>query len=149
MVDFRIEGAEQLATLSRKFKASSDKALRSELSKALNRATKRSKAAIRVSAQRLPHRGGLAARIAASKIVVRNRTTGRGDPMLQLVTSNKHNIRAIDKGIVRHPVYGNRKQWVAQRVPAGFWSNPMRLNEADTQRELAAAMDELQRKLSR
>lgn len=147
--DFKIDGAKQLAELTRKFRSIEDKTVRRELSKSLTRATKRSKDAIRASArEKLPKRGGLAASIAASRISVRNKTASR-IAVLQLVTSNKHNIRAIDRGIVRHPVYGNRKKWATQKVPALFWTAPMRLNTANARRELAGALDELQRKLSR
>lgn len=37
------------------------------------------------------------------------------------VTRRRH-IRVIDRGTLRHPVYGNREAWVSQRVKPGFWS---------------------------
>lgn len=38
----------------------------------------------------------------------------------------KREVRAIDAGILRHPVFGNRDAWVAQKIRKGFWSDPVR-----------------------
>lgn len=37
------------------------------------------------------------------------------------VTRRRH-IRVIDRGTLRHPVWGNREAWVSQKVKPGFWS---------------------------
>jgi hypothetical protein len=34
-------------------------------------------------------------------------------------------VKAIDGGVLRHPLFGDRNQWVAQKVRSGFWSDPM------------------------
>ena len=145
----RIVGAEQLGKLSRRLKEAGDKELKRELFKALNRATKKPKAEARARAlTTLPRHGGLAKRVAASRFTTRNRTTRTGDAVLQLVAKGTVNVHSIDRGRVRHPVFGNRDRWVAQPVKPGWFSIPMKANERGTQREIAAALIELQRKLS-
>lgn len=37
------------------------------------------------------------------------------------VTRRRH-VRVIDRGTLRHPVYGNKERWVNQKVKPGFWS---------------------------
>jgi hypothetical protein len=145
----KIVGAEQLAKLSKRLKETGDKEVKRELYKALNRATKKPKAEARARALLiLPHRGGLAKRVAASRFTTRNRTTGKGDPSLQLIAKGTANIRGIDKGRVRHPVFGHPDRWTTQPVKAGWFSVPMKENEKEARREIASSLADLQRTLS-
>jgi hypothetical protein len=145
----KVVGAEQLAKLSRRLKETGDKEVKKELFKALNRATKKPKAEARARAlATLPHRGGLAKKVAASRFMTRNRTTGKGDPSLQLVAKGSVSIHAIDAGHVRHPVFGHPDRWVKQSVKAGWFSIPMKDNEKEARREIATSMADLQRTLS-
>ena len=41
----------------------------------------------------------------------------------------RRHIRVIDRGILRHPVYGNHEAWVAQRVKPGFWSEVLKQSD--------------------
>ena len=34
-------------------------------------------------------------------------------------------LEALDRGELRHPLYGNRKYWFSQSVRPGFWSRPI------------------------
>ncbi len=149
MTDFVITGAEQLQRLTRRIRDSGDKNLRRELAKALNRATKKPKADARANArQRLPRRGGLAELVAKSKLSTRNRTQGRGNPVLQIVAVNQDNIRNINAGTVRHPVFGHHDRWVNQPVTKGWFSDAMKGAAPEVRKELAVALSELERKLS-
>lgn len=146
-MNYKIEGADQLGKLSRKLRAAGDKELSRELSKALNRATKRARAGAKFNARRIGRRGGLARILASSTMSTKNQIDTEGTTALRIVTRGRIDIGRIDKGVVRHPVFGTKK-WVNQRVRPGWWSEPMRLNESETRRELAAALDDLQQKLS-
>lgn len=46
----------------------------------------------------------------------------------------RRHIGTIDRGILRHPVYGNPDVWVNQRVRPGFWRDPI-IDESDEARE--------------
>lgn len=70
--------------------------------------------------QKLPKRGGLANKVAASKYAVRTKAT---TVMFQMV--NPIDIKSFDEGLIRHPVFGNKNVWVEQKVTPGFWSDPI------------------------
>ena len=90
----------------------------------------------------LPRRGGLNQRIAASSISIRR---GRGS--LSVITSNGYQIQNIDRGQVRHPVYGNRGRWVSQTVSPNWWTKPitkaMPKIRRDVDRELQRILDQV------
>lgn len=58
-------------------------------------------------------------------------------------------IRAMDKGVLRHPVFGNRQVWVAQKVRPGFWSDPMREGGPAVRAEAANVIAETNAKIVR
>lgn len=80
----------------------------------------------------LPKRGGLAARVADSKFGTRT-----GPASVTFQTINPYEIKAIDRGKLRHKTFGHTP-WVNQPVSDGFWSKPTdkRLPE------IVAAVDE-------
>ena len=68
----------------------------------------------------MPKRGGLSARVANSKVSIRNATTGSNPRVAITVRGPKGAmaVGAMNAGNLRHPVFG-RKTWVSQHVPAG------------------------------
>lgn len=94
------------------------------------------------AATTLPKRGGLAARAART-----TRTTvsgGRG--VLRVRTRNTYESSSMmDRGTVRHPVFGNRKVWVNQRITPGWWSRPVKQHEDDMVRAADDAIEKLTR----
>jgi hypothetical protein len=78
------------------------------------------KAARANASSRLPHRGGLAALVAASEFEVVP-LHGRGVAGLR-VTNRAHDKR-IDKGQLRHPVWGHWRSIASQPVPPGWFSD--------------------------
>jgi hypothetical protein len=121
---YELKGPEDLARLSRVLKAVGDKDLQRELSKAIQAAMLPVREELPRSAQRLPRRGGLAARVAASKTRIQRRNTGRAVGV-RLRVDNEDNIRRIDKGTVRHPVFGRWRAGVKpQPVKPGWFTDP-------------------------
>lgn len=60
--------------------------------------------------------------------------------------SRGRKIRPMDKGVLRHPVYGRYRRtkrgrmpnpWVSQPIRPGFWSRPVREHKPRIQRELS------------
>lgn len=103
------------------------KPLKKELYKALNRAAWNLRKEARQEARdRLPSRGGLAGRVAKSRISVRRRFGSRSPRITIAATGNPvEQVRQIDRGFVRHPVWGDRETWVTQKVSPGWWTDPM------------------------
>lgn len=141
----RIEGAEQLTLLARKLRDAT-KELRSELYRGINRAAKPLKQDVRESALKiLPSRGGLAKRVAKSKIATKRRMSGVGAGV-RLVGTSGYDIGSINRGRVRHLTYGHQP-WVNQTVPTGFWTQPLTAGAPKVAKEIQEVMDDLTNKI--
>lgn len=148
-VELRIEGARNLEKLSKKLKAAGDATLRKELYAGINRATKPAKTAIKEAARReLPKKGGLNEFIAKSSVTTRTRGGGK-NPGVQIVAKKKgHDIRAIDRGRLRHPVWGNRRVWVTQQIKPGFFTDTIGAQINDLRRAVIKVLDDIARKVA-
>jgi hypothetical protein len=62
-------------------------------------------------------------------------------------TGKQSDLAAIDKGRVRHPVFGNRKVWVVQQVRPGFFSRPTDAAAERVRHEVFAVIDDIDRRL--
>ena len=128
MLDIQIRGAEEFGVLSRRLKAMGDdgKGLRKELYAGLNRAAKPAREAVKASIQsELPHRGGLADLIAGDTKVTFNKRGLGPNPSIRITSKSPHEIRKLNQGILRHPLFGNRKVWQSQKIPAGAFTDPI------------------------
>jgi hypothetical protein len=143
--DFEIAGGEQLAQLAKALKAVGDKELVRALYRAINRATKEARAAVRQAASdNLPRRGGLAKRVARSKIVTKRRLAGR-EASVSIVASSSYDIRGMNRGEVRHPLYGDREWWYDQPIPKakGWWSDTLADQAPNVREQLETEQAEL------
>ena len=142
-----ISGAEQLADLSRRLKAAGEKELQRELSKAVNAAVKNVRQVVKQSAMdRLPNRGGLAAR-AAKAASPRVRRNGNGVRVVAVGKKGMKDLVRLDGGEVRHPVFGNRSAFVGQAVVPGFWTRPMEETSEQARQEIQAAVEAILAKI--
>lgn len=148
-VSLKVEGADDLAVMAKVLRELGDKELRSELYRGLNRAMKKPKADVRKSATDvLPRRGGLNTRIAKSKLATKRRT-GTRTAGIRLVGTSGYDIGAVNRGRLRHPVYGNRHIWVTQTVTPGWWSKPLEASAPQIRKELVEVMDDLAHKVAK
>lgn len=144
-MEVRIEGAEQLRLLARKLRDAT-KELRSDLYRGINRAVKPLKQDVRESALKiLPKGGGLAKRVAKSKITTKRRVSGAGAGV-RLVGRSGYDIGSINRGRVRHLTYGH-EPWVNQAVPAGFWTQPLTAGGPKVAAEIQEVMDDITQKI--
>src|SRR5882757_3447026 len=121
----KVTGADRLARLGAALKDAGDKDMRRELFKAMQRAAKPMKAAARTAArEHLPRRGGLGERVAGSKFSAKTSASGK-NPGLRIIGAGDLDLPALDRGRVRHPVFGNRHNWVNQQIPVGWFTNAM------------------------
>ena len=141
MIDIKIQGAEDFHALSKALKIAGDKGLQRELSKGITSAMKPVTLAVRNSARTtLPQRGGLAARVAATPMRTIRRAGARS-ASIRLQARSSYHLGQLDRGLNRHPVFGNRKVWVTQRVTPGWWTRPTDAALPVAQREVMQAMD--------
>lgn len=145
-VDLRVEGAEQLEALARRLKEIGGKDLRRALLRGIERAVKPVKAAALVSAREsLPRKGGLNERVAKSRLSTKRRLSGQ-DVSVRLVASGG-DLRRLDEGRVRHPVFGHRKVWVTQEVQPGWFSRPAEAAAPLVRQELLAVFDDVREQI--
>ena len=125
-----ITGGEKLAALSRALRAAGETGLKRQLDQDVHKAVAPLPAAIRASAlATLPRRGGLAAKVAGSKVTIRRRS-GAVNPGIRVSTTHPFRIGKMDRGAFRHPVFADTSKtrdqwtWVEQKVPPGWWTTP-------------------------
>ena len=94
---------------------------------------------IKTGAQEMPQRGGLSALVQA-----------RGKASVALLGSSvalklrdKYSLRAMEAGRLRHPVYGNRKKWVTQPVPANAFSRAFQSGAPEARATVAQAVTDI------
>jgi hypothetical protein len=154
-VTVRTAGAAKLAQVAAVLVYSGDKGLQRELRRAASRMTKPLRAAARQGAlQILPHRGGLDEHVASTaRISTRVRLNSSKGFGLRIAGDSRDNLHRMDEqGIVRHPLFGNRKKWIDERIRPGWFTNPLILATNDIgPREIDKAIgdvaDALQRKI--
>ncbi len=151
MADFEVRGADDVDALVRRIRTHADaKAIRKELFAGLNRATKEVRADMKASiGPSLPSRGGLAALVMAK---VSLRTTAKSGKYagVSIVARHKdYDLRRLNAGRLRHPVFGNRRVWVEQTagVEPGFLDEAFKKNQADVARSVTRVMEEIARKV--
>ncbi len=128
MVDVHIDGGEQFADLARRLHAAAG---RDVIPRAIAEAvagTDHAQRAVEAGATRLPTRGGLAARVAHTQVMVRvvHGTSGLRVRFIAMANAVR-DPQAINRGRVRHPVYGRwTQQPLIQLVPAGFFTDSIK-----------------------
>jgi hypothetical protein len=149
-VDVTVTGADQLSQLARDLRAAGEKDLRRELLRGIQRAGKPLKAAARTAAlTELPSRGGLAERVAGSRWAVKTRTAGRGVGV-RVTGAGDLDLRSLNRGRLRHPLYGKRGHWFDQPVPPGWFDDAMQVAADEHVRdEILAAITAVRDKLGR
>jgi hypothetical protein len=148
-MELRIEGAENLSRLAVRLKDAGRNDLRKELLASIRTATKPTIAEVRASAlDTLPSRGGLAALIAASRMSTETRLSGKRVGV-RLRARNARNIRRMDKGRLRHPLFGNEKHWFTQSIPSGWFSEPIEKAAPEIRWEIGKGMARVTNKIAR
>src|SRR5215813_13006086 len=141
---------EQLTRLSAVLRGT-DRIEQRELQKAMRRlAAPLKKSARQGALQILPYRGGLAERVAAGRFSAQVRLVGKGAGV-RITASDRRsaNVNRMDDGSVRHPVYGNRRRWVTQRITPGWFTKPLLLDTPKVRDEIGRAIDDTARTMVR
>jgi len=141
-------GTEKLGRLAAAIRQAGDRDLQKELAKGLRRAIRPMQKEFRRGALGfLPYRGGLAEEVSASMRFSSKVSLGRNPSVRIIASLPGHDLAAMERGRLRHPVHGNRKNWVRQNIRPNWFSDTGTLAAQDAYDELEKAMDELARKL--
>jgi len=148
-VEIKVTGAEQFRDIARTLRGiSKSKALRNELARAINKATKPLKTSVKRSARaRLPWQGGLGRKVARAKMATKVKLAGE-TANVSIVAIHKYDLEAIDRGRVRHPTFGHHP-WVIQLVQPGYWTRPLVEGSPGVRREIVGAIETIAKKIER
>lgn len=142
----RVEGNDDMQRVADALKEAGDKALMNRVRKAMRDAGKPiGTRVLKRGAEEMPHRGGLSDRISGlGRVGVNNALRGRVANISIVLRVKGADLRAINRGTLRHPVFGNREVWVGQPVPEAAWTRAFEA-EVDEARVavLKAAQDAL------
>ncbi|WP_270888629.1 hypothetical protein [Pedococcus sp. 5OH_020] len=90
----------------------------------------------------LPHHGGLAAQVASEPMRVQIRTGADTAGVRIVVGRRRGGAQSTNRGVIRHPVYGNRNAWVTQRVQPGWFDDSMKSQAPAVRRAIERAMEQ-------
>jgi len=151
--DLTIVGADKFGKLAKALREYGDKDLRRDLYAGINRAVKPLTADVKARTPMfLPN--SYAVELAKSLRVKVRRRGGR-DPGVKLraVAKTKggreRNLTALNRGRLRHPLYGNRSHWFNQPVRAGWWDQPLLEGSDEVRRQIVSVIDDIGNKLDR
>ncbi|WP_146755551.1 hypothetical protein [Micromonospora saelicesensis] len=61
----------------------------------------------------------------------------------------RRDVPALNRGLLRHPLYGNRQWWIDQKVRKGFVDRPLDRLGVDVRREMNKVIDQVADKIAR
>lgn len=114
----RIEGTEHFKRAAQALNELGDRGVRRAVYKGFREVGKPlGEAARAAGAAAMPRRGGMAARVAAARIGQTNATTGANPRVVvRLSTAEGYDLPGLNRGTLRHPVFGRRNTWRSQPV---------------------------------
>ena len=86
-------------------------------------------------------------RAGKSKMGVRTKLNSQSVGV-KIVAANAYGIAAMNRGRLRHPVFGNTDVWVTQAVEPGWFDEPLQDSAPDIRRAITQALDTEARKLT-
>ena len=136
--------ADDLARLAASLRAAGDVGLRRELTAAIKRAAEPVPRAIREGLK--PHLPDRYAEVldADLRLSVSVRT-GQADPGVTIIAessrTHRRKLADLNRGVLSHPLWGDRKHWYRQPVTPGFFTGPCEDAAPRAREEIEAALD--------
>lgn len=147
--NFEVRGSADLAALSRRLKEAGEGGLRRQLLAGVRGSAKRAVPSVRVSAKALlPEEGGLGERVAEQPFVVRATYAGSG-AKARILGQGMRELKDIDAGRVRKPLFADRSHWYQQAVRPGFFRIPLLARQPFFRRDVQQVMQDVARQITR
>lgn len=136
--------ATELEHVARHLALAGDTGLRKELQDAVTRATRTVPEAIRGGLDaHLPNR--YAGDLSADLRITVSKRYGQRDPGITVTATTRgakrRKLRRLNRGILEHPLWGNRDHWYAQAVTPGWFTGPAEQAGERARAEIEMAMD--------
>jgi hypothetical protein len=146
-----LRGSDDVDALVRRIRTHADaKAIRKELYSGLNRVTKGVREDMRASiGPSLPNRGGLASLVMAKASLTTSATAGRNAGVRIRARHKEYDLKRLNQGRLRHPVFGNRAVWVEQTegINPGFLDDSFEKQKPEITRGIQRVLDDIARKV--
>lgn len=62
--------------------------------------------------------------------------------------AEERDVVALDRGRLRHPLFGDREWWYGQTVRPGFWSGPVEDTAGKVEQRVSKVLDNIARKIA-
>lgn len=164
-LEVRVSGAAELHRVAAEIRREGRKDLAKEMSKALSNAVEPVRKSIRASAdQTMPRAGGYGAVFDKSLRFRMARRNRANEASLDLATyadgtSERRDIDALEKGNLRHPVFGRSRAgkrkgervanpWAVTSIRSGFWKRGTDGAMDEAQKQLETVIDKLAERLA-
>lgn len=137
-VSFKVSGGGGVAAARGRLEQAARGGLRRDLERAVATGTARVEPEYRGRlSRRMPQRGG-AAREIASRIAVNRARIAYG----QRISARHSNfdMRSIERGRLRHPLFGDRGNWYDTPVPPRLFAESVRACDDELREQITAAM---------
>jgi hypothetical protein len=137
--------AAELESVARELRRQADGELFRELTSAMRRGVESAQDAVRTGLDpRHPKHYFAGTLVPDLDLKVSVSTTGR-EPGVSLVAigrtgQGKRALRRLDRGVLAHPLAGDRERWFRQDVEPGFFTGPAEAAEPQVLRELETAL---------
>lgn len=149
--DLEVRGSDEVDALVRRIRTHADaKAIRKDLNAGLNRVTKSVREDMKASiGPSLPSRGGLAALVMSKASLTTAAVAGRSAGVRIKARHRSYDLKRLNEGRLRHPVYGNRGAWVEQTagITPGFLDESFEKSKPELARGISRVIDEIARKV--
>jgi hypothetical protein len=141
----RIEGSDDLQRVANALKEAGDRDLQKQVSSALRGVAKPlGERVLQRASGKMPRRGGLAERVAGmGRVGVSSSLRGRVASVQVILRNKGVDLKAMDAGFVRHPVFGNRHAWARQTVPARAFTEAFEAESAEVQKAATKAAQDV------
>lgn len=138
------EGAKKLANLAKALQEVGDRGLQKELYSGINRAVKPLTDSVKRSTpQFLPRRYAVEL---AKSLRVKTRNRRNGVTLLGSASTpggKERDLASLNRGRLRHPLYGNRRYWYDQPVKKNWWDDPLLAGAGEVRAEIEKVLDDV------
>lgn len=132
----KVSGGQSIERAAGRLASASRGGLKRDLEPAAKRGTRNVERYFRANAlARMPKRGGFARDLAKARI-----RTSRINFGVRLTVESPHDLGRIERGRLRHPVYGDTDVWVSQEVPTDVVRDAVVRADSEIKREIDAAV---------
>lgn len=149
VADLNVRGLNELRHVGEQMKDAPQE-LRREMFRGINRATKEPRRqALRELAERLPDSGGASATVRQDTKMNTTRNMRGRNVGVRITAKSKRTVQRMNRGILRHPVFGNRSVWVDQKIDPRWFDDPMEASAPQVRREILEAIETVASKIGR